>query len=93
MGLNKDRTSVLLKKYSLYLETNKKDIMELPIPVVKTLTSKNCNFTQKDILEVVENKKPSEKIKEIEKRYSQLANKKAAEIERELEGLNIIEKP
>ncbi len=80
LGINKDRSSVLIKKYSLYLETNKKEIMELPIPIVKTLTSKNSSFTQKDIIEIVEDKKPSEKIKEIEKRYSQLANKKSCEI-------------
>jgi len=80
VGINKDRSSVLLKKYSLYLETNKKEIMGLPIPVVKSLTSKNSNFTQEDILEIVEDKKPSVKFKEIEKRYSQVANKKSCEI-------------
>jgi hypothetical protein len=81
LGINKDRSSVLLKKYKLYLETNKKEIMGLPIPVVKTLTSKNSSFTPEDILEIVENEKPSAKIKEIEKRYSQVANKKHCEIQ------------
>ena len=90
LGVNKDKSSVLLKKYSLYLETNKKEIMGLPIPVVKVLTGKKSNFTQADILEIVEDKKPSAKLKEVEKRYSQVANKKSCEIQ-EAEIIETIE--
>ncbi|WP_372713638.1 hypothetical protein [Ilyobacter sp.] len=89
LGINKDKSSVLLKKYKLFLETSKREIMELPIPVVKTLTSKNSNFTQEDILEVLKDKKPSLKIKEIEKRYSQVANKKSCGIQEAI----IVESP
>jgi len=59
LGINKDKSSVLLKKYNLYLETDRKEIMELPIPVVKILTKKNNNFTTDEMLTIIESEKPS----------------------------------
>lgn len=80
VGINKDKSSVLLKKYNLFLETNRKNIMELPIPIVKTLTSKKNNFTTDEMLTIIDSEKPTAKLKEIENQYSQVANTKSCEI-------------
>lgn len=95
IGINKDKSSVLLKKYNLYLETDRKEIMELPIPVVKTLTSKKNNFTTDEVLTIIEAKKPTKKLKEIEIKYSQVANVSNCEIEEAeiVEKEEIIEPP
>ncbi|MGB6128858.1 MAG: hypothetical protein WBG30_08920 [Psychrilyobacter sp.] len=81
VGINKDKSSVLLKRYNLFLETDRKEIMKLPIPVLKDLTSKKNNLTNDEMLTVIESEKPSLKLKEIKKQYSQVANTESCEIE------------
>lgn len=77
LGFNKDNVSYFLKRYSLFLRhADKKNyIAELPVYVVKALTKKDT--PEELVNEVIEKEiKTMKDLKEIENKYSQVANNK-----------------
>ncbi len=63
LGITRNKSADLLNAYNLYLETNKKEAIALPIRVVRELSKGKIENDK--ILEVVEAEKPSKKLEEI----------------------------
>ena len=74
VGINKDKSSILLKGYNLYLETNREKAAELSNQMIKTLTSKNNNLSSEEKIIIIEAAEPVKKLEEIQKSYSLEAN-------------------
>ncbi|SJZ88331.1 hypothetical protein SAMN02745174_01843 [Cetobacterium ceti] len=70
LGLKKDFVYMCLKRYSLYLEYNKENIMLLPDRTVKDLVRLNIEKNSEIILEILDSGKVGEKIKEIKESLS-----------------------
>ncbi len=90
LGFNKDNVSYFLKRYSLFLRhADKKNyIAELPVYVVKALTKKDT--PDELVNEVIEKEITTMKaLKEIENKYSQLANIKKQSSESRPKNKNI----
>ncbi len=90
LGFNKDNVSYFLKRYSLFLRhADKKNyIAELPVYVVKALTKKDT--PDELVNEVIEKEITTMKaLKEIENKYSQLANIKKHSSESRTKNTNI----
>ncbi len=90
LGFNKDNVSYFLKRYSLFLRhADKKNyIAELPVYVVKALTKKDT--PDELVNEVIEKEITTMKaLKEIENKYSQLANIKKQSSESRPKNRNI----
>lgn len=90
LGFNKDNVSYFLKRYSLFLRhADKKNyIAELPVYVVKALTKKDT--PEELVNEVIEKEITTMKaLKEIENKYSQVANIKKQPSESKTKNRNI----
>ena len=90
LGFNKDNVSYFLKRYSLFLRhADKKNyIAELPVYVVKALTKKDT--PEELVNEVIEKEITTMKaLKEIENKYSQVANIKKQPSEPKTKNRNI----
>ena len=72
LGITPNKSSDLLNAYRLYLETNKREAISLPVRVVRELS--RGKLDNDAILKVVESEKSSKKLEEIKKSYLHSAN-------------------
>ena len=65
LGLNREAVSILLKRYSIYLQVKDKTVMELPVRAVKVITKVESRFSPDQIKEIIKSGKPLSTLKDI----------------------------
>lgn len=72
LGITPNKSSDLLNAYKIFLETNKREAITLPVRVVRELS--RGKLDNKEVLKVIESEKPSKELEEIKKSYLHCAN-------------------
>ncbi len=70
LGLKKDFVYTCIKKHELYIQYKKENIMNLPERVIREITKKEQEYNELNIIEIIDSKKPTQKLKEIKKELS-----------------------
>ena len=76
LGLSREMTSIFMKRYNLFLETNKdkEKIMLLPVRALKALTKNDSDFSEEEKLRVIESKKPTAELEFVKQDRESLSN-------------------
>ena len=104
IGINRDSANIAIRKYKLYLETENKGLVEakkvltLTNRTIKALTGqKKSEFSEAEVIEVINAENSSEKLKEIEEKkeavkLSDTKEKKAFLLKEKIRKQHIIKK-
>ena len=104
IGINRDSANVAIRKYRLYLETENKGLVEakkvltLTNRTIKALTGqKKSEFSEAEVIEVINAENSSEKLKEIEEKkeaikLSDTEEKKAFLLKEKIRKQHLIKK-
>ena len=104
IGINRDSANIAIRKYKLYLETENKGLVEakkvltLTNRTIKALTGqKKSEFSEAEVIEVINAENSSEKLKEIEEKkeavkLSDTKEKKAFLLKEKIRKQHLIKK-
>lgn len=104
IGINRDSANIAIRKYKLYLETENKGLVEakkvltLTNRTIKALTGqKKSEFSEAEVIEVINAENSSEKLKEIEEKkeavkLSDTEEKKAFLLKEKIRKQHLIKK-